>query len=486
MIYSQYRINSIDLYTSIMEQKSDKPLYRVSDADLEKINKICQDSDRYPNWRDFVNDSLDFFITLWETPSKTTGMIAKMWNDFTPEMKNHTKKTSLPFYTMMENMNKPNFRAEQNDFFTDDSEKDTLFGHVEEISPSVFEQVKKIEEKPVKSSTFIYRQQAFQRLKDDSENTKTYISEILQGSGFKKPSDSYPYDGYPLIWSFYSRILPVKIILSVLAHMLYESNDTSVSFEEFRIKSYDVAVYLSEILRNYENEHQVPRNRKISTGLPSPPLIDRSRYKDMAKSEASRDRFLDQFVGKERVVKKTQDKYFEGALNAMDLVHFKQDEQGEVRVYLSKKGAQFCTLTNPVIDNNNFERAISDEERDLFLEQVIPTFDLEKVLVDKVIKKIREANNNSDIKKKLVQVQEVDSLFEKEISDWVKKNKDNAKKYNLEKSLPKKNGINILQRSIRVATMGRLAEMKAVKWMIDSEGKSYFLTPEKSLPRISQ
>jgi hypothetical protein len=468
-----------------MEQNRDKPLYRVTDADLDKINSICDDIDRYPNWRDFVNDSLDLFITLWTEPAKTTEMVAKMWDDFTPEMKNHTKKTSPEYYKQMEMMNNSNDSVRSNESITDNVE-DTLFGHVEETSHNPFEQKKKIPEEQVKGSTFIYRQQMLQRLKDDTENTKSYITEILQSNKFKKPSGTYPYDGYPLIWSFYSRVLPIKIILSVLAHMLYESNDTSVSFEEFRAKSYDIAVYFSEILRNYENEHQVPRNKKISTGLPSPPLTDRSRYKDMSKSEASKERFLDQFVGKERIMKITQEKLFEGALNAMGLVHFEQEEQGKIRVHLSKKGAQFFIYTNPAIENNNFERAISDEEKDFLLEQVIPSFDLERVLVDKAIKKIRTAKNNSDIKKRMVKVQEIDSVFEKEISEWIKKNKAKAAKYNLIKALPKKNGVNILQRSIRVATMGRLSEMNAIKWMIDSEGKSYFLTPGKSSQKISQ
>ena len=456
-----------------MEQRGDSPLYRVTDADLTKINQICGKIERYPNWRDFVNDSLHLFITLWTDPTKTTEMIARMWKDFTPDMKEHARKTSPEFYDTMERMNSSNISTKPNP---------PIMEYAEKPVP----QNEKIFEEVIKRSTLVYRQKVFQRLKDESEITKAYVSERLHNSEFKKPHDAYPYDGYPLIWSFYSRFFPVKIIVSVLAYMLHESDAISVSFDELRAKSYDIAVYCSYLLRNFEDEHQVPRNKKTSTGLPSPPIMDKESYKDMKKSVASEERFLDQFVGKKKIIKKTGEIFFDGALNAMGLAYFKQDEQGKVKVHLSKKGAQLVILSNPVIDDDNFESSISEDEKDFLLEQIIPTFDLEGILVNRVIKKIRDADNNSEIKNKMVQVKEIDDIFEKEISEWVKKNTEKAKKHNLEKVLSNgKDGVNLLQRSIRVATMGRLAEIKSIKWMIDSEGKSYFMS-EKSHQKIAQ
>ena len=128
----------------------------------------------------------------------------------------------------------------------------------------------------------------------------------------------------------------------------------------------------------------------------------------------------------------------------------------------------------------------NDLEQIINLEPKIVFYGISYRDFDQSIGSTDSKTNNSDIKKRMVKVQEIDSVFEKEISEWIKKNKAKAAKYNLIKALPKKNGVNILQRSIRVATMGRLSEMNAIKWMIDSEGKSYFLTPGKSSQKISQ
>ena len=47
------------------------------------------------------------------------------------------------------------------------------------------------------------------RLQENLENAIEYMS----GINVTKPDDVMPYDGYPLLSGFYSRILPVRLFL---------------------------------------------------------------------------------------------------------------------------------------------------------------------------------------------------------------------------------------------------------------------------------
>ena len=93
--------------------------------------------------------------------------------------------------------------------------------------------------------------------------------------------------------------------------------------------------------------------------------------------------------------------------------------------------------------------------------------------------KIKNAASNKEVEDKRIQISEIDQIFNDLIRNWCSKNPEIVKKFHLQKIIKTTSGINILQRGIRVATMGRLAEMKSLKWMIDSKGKSYFLSTEK-------
>ena len=84
-----------------------------------------------------------------------------------------------------------------------------------------------------------------------------------------------PYDEYPLIWEFYSRFLPVKVVISELAYMLAEKESTMVDYNDFRERAYYTALGLSERIREYETKKGRKRNEKISAGLPQPPVDER-------------------------------------------------------------------------------------------------------------------------------------------------------------------------------------------------------------------
>ena len=155
-----------------------------------------------------------------------------------------------------------------------------------------------------------------------------------------------PSEDYPSIWAFYSRFFPTKLVLTVLADMITKNGGDPVSYLDFRKEAYEKAIVVSELLKNFEhkwvNEKDgkigLPRNKKISTGLPLPIDENEKDRTKIIKSEASKERFLEYFVGisiKQWNRKHHDKKKFNGALNSMGLVHI-TDSEGRIKNYLVK------------------------------------------------------------------------------------------------------------------------------------------------------
>jgi len=456
----------------VIVSSEERPLYYIAAPQFEKINQICNDIDRYPTWHDFMQESVEIFITWWTEPWMTQHMIQKLWPDVTDEMKENTRVNAPTFYKAMEDANKQSPDLTQQ---SKSSSQKTI-----QVSPKTGAIQPEPSDEPL-----INQQRDRQRtMSDDLKETHDYISKLFEQNQLKKPSTFLKYDNYPLIWSFYSRFFPIKLALSVLAHIIYQDKEQSISLEMFSKRAYDVAVAYSEELRFYELERMTPRNKKVSTGLPSPPLATKSRTpEEIAKFVASKDRFIQHFIGKR---KKKDEAFFDGALNAMGLVHVSDGENPKVS--LSRKGAEFYLLSNSIIHDKIYTTAISEQEKDFILEHIIPGFELENKLVDVVRKKIVQKSKEKKLEDQSVYTADLDSLFDIEILDWIKNNEDKAKYHYIDwikditsDDKKKKNVASKLRTSFRIATMGRLAEIGAVEWSINKKGKSSFKLPENPI-----
>ena len=80
-----------------------KANYRIRTRTLNEIKDIITNkTKRYETWEDFVDESLQNAITFWSDPAKMVELGAKMWRDFTPVMKEEIKKNASEFYYTME------------------------------------------------------------------------------------------------------------------------------------------------------------------------------------------------------------------------------------------------------------------------------------------------------------------------------------------------------------------------------------------------
>jgi len=248
-----------------------------------------------------------------------------------------------------------------------------------------------------------------------------------------------------LIWYFYNRFFPIKLVIYQLAKIVVTHHDNWIELGDLQVQAYEFAQEIATKLKNIEIRAKMPRNKKMSTGLPgsSMELISlrgTARKKKDDKLLRGRTRFMDQIVGK--YISKYNK--FSGACFDLGLIGVKQDNEISY-VSLSDLGKQFALLENPVLDKESYESVFSDKEVQFIFHRIYNRFPLENKIVKKIIEWLKRETLTST---------QIDQLFKAE----------KRENFTLE----------------RIATMGRLSELQIVNWEIDSEGKSqYTLNREK-------
>jgi len=310
------------------------------------------------------------------------------------------------------------------------------------------------------------------QLKNNLDVSKKYVEDLQ----IKKPTENIiSYDGYPLLFRFYSRFLPAKIVITVLGDMMRETNSSKVDLQTFRLRAYDVADEISKQLQKYEVNTNAKRYEKISTGLPKIEFDEKS----IEKKARIQKRFKEQYVGKTRKDRETNKRHFEGALIALDLIYV-IEEEGNVYVSFTKKGKEFYLLDNPVI-NGDYSKPFSDEEKKFIYEKLLPDLKLEYEFIKTALKTVKDFKKQSD--GKLTDV--LDTEFYNTVVMFNQEHPMIAEKFSLKDRGPAMD--DTWKRYVvgyRVATMGRMTELSLIKWSIDENGESVYSIPEESKPLV--
>jgi len=247
-----------------------------------------------------------------------------------------------------------------------------------------------------------------------------------------------------MICPFYTRFFPVKVIIHKLASMLSQQKPW-IEIREIQEEAFIFAEKISTKLRDIEETDQLPRNKKLSTGLPMPKtefskLKGTKKRKKEEKYQSSKIRFKEQFVGKP----KQKEPYFSGACFSMGLIAVKFEDEACL-VSLTKEGKDFALHDNPILDQEIFEHSFSEQEINFIINKIYPKFPSENKIIHEIIKVFQD---------KIFGPNDINEIFEKE----------NRKDFRAE----------------RVSTMGKLSEIQTVNWKINEEGKSiYSLNKEK-------
>ncbi len=387
--------------------------------DVREIDKIVQEIDRYGSREEFLRESIDMMITWWRNPLDMTKKSAELWSDYTPEMKRQIEKMAPEFYKQMESP----------------TGADNNKSHLEIFA-----------EKVQKSRNFL-------------KSRKVPISKECISS-----------NNPPLMNKLHTRFFPSKIVTCLLAKAVVENieknNDEWVDYESFRKNSFEEILEISKIIKQYEDENTISRNERISTGFPA--FHEKTfenkedELKNILRIKASKERFLEQFVGPTvRAFKQNSSGTISGILNDMGLVQIRKTDDDSLEITLSKNGMKFLKLPNPIIDNQDLSHSINNDEKEFILENVIPKFDLEKRIIDAIL--------NSVNKKVDLDVKEIDDLIDTVKTTWCanKSNTSAIDRYKIMRVDPD------YWKNVRIATMGRLSEIGAVNWIIESGASKY-------------
>jgi len=447
-------------------------VYHIKPSDHKNIIKFLQESpDRYLDVRDFISKAIEIFYT-WETnPKRAEEMLLEM-------------EQTIPQLAKMKVMMKPeafenlNGKRLQEEPELTEKIDEFLQKHPEYVSSAAQNQkMNAVEAQQIERRS----QGDLQKLIDSKKN----ILKFIQDTDFNKiilreEQTEIGYDGWPLLWNYYTRILPAKIAIMAIAERMYKNNTPIIELDEKnKAHIYDIIEEVSAILRDWEKDNKITREAKLSTGLPKPDNPDRPGImrEEVAKIINAISRYKDKIIGKPRKSQSDGVVSFDGMLSALGLVRtFIDKKNKKVYMTLTEAGKKFCLLENPVI-NEDYTSAFSVEERKFLITKIISQRDLEYRLVKAAIKIVKSHSKNNatvQISKSLDDEfeAEIKEYLKLEIEDWVRKDISNniLKIHESANSDKKQTPI----QAYRIATMGRLAEIGLFKWNIQDDASSSY------------
>lgn len=407
-------------------------IYQVLEIHAKRIRELVE-SKKYKNPDDFLKSAIEVLLT---------------WESSHPEECIKLMKTLMPF------------SAEQEVFMKRNLDLGELEKH--------FDKLEIDDEKYERSKQEILAQTHDDHLKlqDNLQQIKKYISNLK----IIKPKNIIPYDGYPLLAGGYSRLLPVKISITVLGDLLEKAKESKVEIKELRIHVYDILEEIGSTLGKYEKEKDIPRNQKKSTGLPK----RNKNNEDEIKNAIATKRFKDLFAGRIRNSKIEEKKSFEGALSALNLAYaFEEDDK--TFVSLTELGKEFLLMENPLIQGDYSQGSLTKLESDFILNKLIPSRKLEKQFIDTAISTIKQFEKEKTTRKNTERITDIlDKKFRVTAKEYLRKNPVDAKKFNLDHLDEINEAADRKIGQLRLATMGRLSELKIVKWEINEDSSSEY------------
>ena len=428
-------------------------IIRLSPDHQRKINQLVEASpDRFRDADDFIFRAIDVFLSWEKNPVKVIDKLTDM------------EPTMLQF-AFMQSMMEPDVLKQ---IYPGYPEK---YGNEwKEFLNSIPDTGKTANEPEITQQTF-ESDNEFENIQNNLDSTRDFIKQINFNEISKEGYDDVKFDGWPLLFTHYSRLLPVKIAITLLGNMMREQKSPVINFNDFRARAYELAEEISKKLTVYEKENKKTREEKISTGLPRPTIINEVT----AKQALAEQRYKDRYFGKLKRRHDTGETTFEGALMALGIIKIFAKKK-DVLITLTDLGKKFYLLDNPIINGTNFP-AFSNEEREFLVTKIIPNRPLET----KLIKTATEIITYEDALSSEI-TDTLDTEFENTLKNFVKKSNDKKFTDKIQSDIIDKTdelrqnneGKQTPVEACRIATMGRLTELGVVSWDINKEGKSEY------------
>ena len=501
-------------YRKDFDRNEQSNYYKIQPIDLIEISQIIENSNGVLSSKeDFINMAIHLMILFWTKPGPSLNReMSMIWKILPQNTKDYVKSTSKEYYEIMESSNIGTPTEQALNSFIDFQQKIKL----------IRKQGNKIE---------------------FPSSSVDWPGEKFQLDITRKP--------IPILSDTYDRIFPMKLVLLLLASNIIKSMNISksifVNYQDFRDGVFIPIKNFSNYLRIKEKEAFADKSvdrtlkvktKKITVSLPCTDIEDEQISK--ISENSIRNDFLAKYVGPTiRAWKSTIDKefadtqciyedelyrfgYLTGMLSDLGLVKFRQSNRNsdEIFITLTKRGLEFLTLKNPILDENNFERTLSIEESKFFRDELISQkgLELEKEIVESImIEASQRASKNEDkisneVMSQYLGVEEINNIIIKSITDYYEKRKPSSDiekeflesiQYDIVKINPKlivdlkekstnkvkltEDEDNIWKRyidfekwleSYRISLMGRLSETRLVIWDIFKNKSWYRHNPD--------
>jgi len=440
--------------------KNPENLITISDEDKKRIKKFGK---RFATIQDFVTRAISVNLAWEENPFTSMDTFAQK----SPTVKQYV---FLKEFMDSELLNKmfPNYPAE----FGEEWEKyEKENNQIENKKDSENRAKNQREERRDKKN--------FAKLKLELSSSQSYVK--AEWKNIANDENEIKYDGWPLLFGHYSRIFPAQIALHVLGNLMRKLDSTAINFETFTKEAYDVAEEIAtEYLAKERKDNTLKRVKKISIGLPKPYEGDEITAEQSIKEH----RYKDRNFGK---IKKTKEgnKTFEGLMSALGLIRV-FEKRDEISVTFSEKGKTMYLMKNPIFQETD-NSAFSPQEQDFVIEDLISERKLEAKLIEVAKKTIKDSKNQADT------VKDIEQAFQNEMVKFAKTCSDSNTVTRLEKMIKmtedtnKENSENKDEdrkqtaiEAVRIATLGRMAELGVIDWETNSEKKSLYTIAKKS------
>jgi hypothetical protein len=449
----------------------------------KKIAQLLEEyPDRFLDTRDFVSRALDVFLTWEKDPFNS---MAKM-SEMEPTMKQFQFMKIALNPQELKKMH-PEFPGRWGSEWTKFEKENPI--QIPESTPSQKQHEARKSEKD------------FEKIQENMLDVNNYLRETKFEGIVDDKLEQIHYDKWPLISTFYSRFFPAKIGVITLAEMMREQKSPIINFEDFKIKAYDIAEEIARKMIPYETEKKKKRSQKKSTGLPKPYDLEETTGLQSIKEQ----RYKDRYFGKVTKSKESNEVNLDGLLSALGLVKVFSKNK-DTTITLTENGKKFCLFENPVF-GGKIDESLSKDESEFITTNCIPQRPVQHQIVKRVIKIVSETDFNKtpdmaddldevcrmaiqdmadsnklgeyaekiqrDVLDKTTEITKSNKVIDDKILDV----KDDEKEVRNLKKMKKQTPVE----SIRIATMGRLAELGVIHWHINEGGRSEYTIEDKKL-----
>ena len=247
------------------------------------------------------------------------------------------------------------------------------------------------------------------------EIENTFDKERLDKIGNLNTSDIYGVHHANLIYNWQNRILPIKFILAIFATLIITRGTARITLDDLKDAVISEVDEFGKRIGSKAHGKAFKVIKGILIGFPMsyvlPPWKNSKHYQVPTPTQVlrSRRRFLEQFLGRKTISKDVYNLGFgkreeperlgiyhpvgmAGACFEMGLLQaFVKNGSNDIFIIPTGAGLDFMCMTNPILEYiydkvKLPEKIFAEKERKLFMEIILPRFELEKEIVDEFFK----------------------------------------------------------------------------------------------------